>query len=166
MTSPLLEKLGKPGVTALGVLIFCVAIYLGDIAPDEEKAASLEQQAATLAGQRATSATSARPGAPAATAPATPPVDANAFLKTFNALASQNGLNIERATYQPVEREGRRRLQINVPVRTTYPTLRRWLDALLADPASPAIDALTLQRSQAGDPLIDASVQVSVEIAP
>lgn len=161
MTRRLLERLGKPGVTALGILVFCLAIYLGDIQPGEERLASLVQQAARLGGQAP--APAARP---APRAPAAPPVDANVFLKRFNALASQHGINIERATYQPVEHEGRRRLQINVPLKTSYPTLRNWLDALLADPSAPSIDALTLQRQQAGDPLVDASVQVSVEIAP
>lgn len=161
MNSPLLERLGKPGVVALGVLLFCVAIYLGDIVPDEDRLASLQQQAATL------SVRGTAPGTPAAPQPVAPqPVDANIFLKNFNALASQHGLNIERATYQPIERDGRRRLQINIPVKTTYPTLRNWLDALLADPAAPSIDALTLQRQQASDPQVDATIQISVEIAP
>lgn len=161
MNSPLLERLGKPGVVALGVLLFCVAIYIGDIAPDEDRLASLQQQAATLSAQ------APAPGAPSKPPPvAAPPVDANVFLKNFNALASQHGLNIERATYQPIERDGRRRLQINIPVRTTYPTLRNWLDALLADPAAPSIDTLTLQRQQASEPQVDATIQISVEIAP
>ena len=160
MTRQLLERLGKPGIVALGVLIFCVAIYIGDIVPSEEQMASYAQQAANLGAQRPQAAATPTPAPPAA------PVDANDFLKTFNTLASQHGIDIERATYQPVEREGRRRLQINVPVKASYPAIRNWLDALLADPAAPAIDALTLQRQQATDPVLDASVQISVEIAP
>ena len=165
MKMPALDRLGKPGVAAIGLLLFCLSFYAGNIAPARTELATLQSEKARLA---AAARPAARGSEPAATAsrPLPPFTTATDVLKELGALADRHGLTIDRATYVVSDKDGQRRLEINLPLKAGYLALREYLRDLLALPSAPSLDELNLQRQQAGEPLIEANVRISYYFAP
>ena len=167
MNAILLDRLGKPGVIGVGLLIFCLVFYLGNIAPGQDELNRLSSeitrlQAAALdsrpsAGEQAlTSAAGERPAFATATE----------SLKELSALAEQHGLTIERATYLLSNKEGQRRLEVSLPLKAGYPSLRAYLRDLLALPGGPVLDEMQLQRQKASETAIEANLRLSYYFAP
>lgn len=156
-----LERLGKPGVLGLGVLLFCLSFYLGHIAPAQLELARLQRESARLA------ATYPAGEAGDAAAPRQLPSFATATdsLKAVYALAEQHGLKPDRGSYQLSDKDGRQRLAASLPLQGSYPSLRAYLHEVLALPAAPALDELVLQRPKASDALIEANLQLSFYFA-
>lgn len=161
MKTPALERLGKPGVAGIGLLLFCLSYYSGSVAPAADELARLESEAQQLsaatrpAAAEAASAEQPLPGFATAT-------DA---LKAFAAIARQHGLNAEQATYRLSEQDGRRRLEVSLPLKAPYPVLRNYLRDVLAMPGAPVLDELILQRQQATDEQLEASLRLSFYFA-
>ena len=165
MTSPILERLGMPGVTGFGLLLFSLSFYLGSIAPASAELASLKQEAAQLQA-RLHGASGTDGGRPALTE-ALPSINSlPELLKDLNALAGQHGITIDRASYALSERDGQRRMEISLPLKAGYPALRGYLRDVLALRASPSLDELTLKRQQSTDTVVEANVRLSYPLSP
>lgn len=159
MKLPSLEQLGLPGVAGLGVLLFCLSFYLGSIEPTQSELDELKQATAQLSAQLPPTA-----GGPPAASPthAPPPLDMAADqLKQLNALAEQHGVQIERATYLLSAKNGQQRLEITLPIKASYPALRAYLRAVMAQAEPPTLDELTLQRQNTDDTQVDANLRLS-----
>lgn len=166
MKLPQLDRLGIPGVAALGLLLFCLSLYAGNIAPARNQLASLRSQVAQLASE-------AQPPGPDTGGP--PDAKAGAPLPAFttateaqkelNRIAEQHGVTIDHASYQLNNKDGQLRLEISLPLKGGYSALRSFLLEVLALPAAPTLDEVLLQRSQATDPLIEANVRFSFYFA-
>ena len=163
MTLLPLDRLGKPGIVALGLLLFCLTFYLGNIAPARSELANLKHEATRLAAAARPGGQSEAAGRPARLPPFTTATEA---LKELSALAEQHGLNIERSTYLLSEQDGQRRLEVNLPLKAGYASLRGYLRDVLAQPAGPTLDELLLQRQKASDETIEASIRLSYYFAP
>lgn len=165
MKIPQLDRLGKPGVAGLGVLLFCLSFYAGNIAPARSDLDRLQSEVAKLgATARSADTGSAGPAAPSRQLPMF--AEATASLKELNAIAEQHGLKIDSATYAVSEKDGQRRLEVNLPIKASYTVFRAYLRDVLALPVAPSLDELVLQRQQAGDALIEANVRLSYRFAP
>lgn len=171
MKTSLLDRLGIPGVISLGLMLFCLSFYLGNLGPAQEALKDLKQEAAQLlaaAGGQAediseTAATTRHLASPQ------PLLSLNTFpqiLQDLNALAEQHGLVIEDASYTLTEDAGRRRMEINLPFKTHYLVLRAYLRAILLLKIAPSLDELTLKRQQSTDPLIEANLRLFYYFAP
>lgn len=160
MNSRVLQKLGLGGVLGCGLLLFCLAFYIGSMVPAEEELASLSGERTRLARDVAQLAAGA-----ASTRDVAPPIAVADLLKRLNLLAEKHGLTVERSAYQLKGEEGARRLEISMPLRVAYPALRAYLrDALALSPGA-ALDELSLQRTHAGDPALTAQVRLSFAVA-
>lgn len=157
MKSAVLERLGPPGTIGIGVLLFCLAFHVGNVAPLLAERAALADAAAQLAaaaGQRGSAA-------PANASPLPPLTDAPALLKRLNALTEKHGSVIERVTYQLKGTGSVLRLEVRLPLKMTYPALRAFLREALALSAVASLDEAALHRDHAGDLAVEARLRLS-----
>ncbi|MGE5469612.1 MAG: hypothetical protein ACM3X0_02310 [Bacteroidota bacterium] len=166
MKLPQLDRLGKPGIAGLGILLFCLSFYIGSIAPARDELASLQGQMAQLAPTARSARAAPGSAAPPASRSLPPFTNATDTLKELGGLAARYGLTVDRATYGLSTQEGRLRLEINLPLKGNYASLRGYLLEALAQPAAPTLDELMLQRPQASDPVIEANARLSYFFAP
>lgn len=169
MMLPNLDRLGTPGMVGAGLLLFCLAFYLGSLAPARAELAALKSEAARL---QAAAARSGGAVGDLATLRAPPP-EARlsigalpAFLKELDALAEKHGVTIDRASYALSRNEGQQRMEIDLPLKAGYPSLRAYLLEVLTLAAAPALDELSIKRQQAVDPVVEATVRLSFQMAP
>lgn len=160
----LLERLGKPGVIGLGILLFCLSYWVGSVAPARQELADLNAESVRLAASVPAMAGQAGPDAGDRKFP--PFSTATDTLKILDDLAVQHGLTLERASYRLVDAEGTRRLEMTVPLKAGYVPLRAWLREVLALPESPTLDDIVLRRRQASEPQVDAEIRLSFHFAP
>jgi hypothetical protein len=85
-------------------------------------------------------------------------------LKSVFAVATQAGVTPEQADYRWRQDAacGCQALQLTMPVRGTYPQLRAFIDALLAEFPSLALDEISLQRESVRHPNVDARLQLTL----
>lgn len=163
MNRTALDRLGRPGIAGIGLLLFCLSYYSGSVAPGADELARLKSEVEQLS-------TAARPAASEAQPAASPTLpgfaSATASLKALATVAQRHDLSIEQATYQLTDKDGQRRLEVSLPLKAAYPTLRGYLRDVLALPAAPVLDELILQRQQAGEPQIEVSLRLSFYFAP
>ena len=181
-THPALDRLGIPGIAAVGLLLFCLSLYLGHLAPAQDELAALQQEKAQLLTRAAETEAAEAAGAGGAAGAAASGVDAGkrspagaalppltAFplrLQELNALAEQHGLAIDYASYTLADDAAQRRMDVSLPFKTRYSSLRAYLRALLLLENAPSLDELTLKRQQSTDPLIEANVRLSYYFSP
>lgn len=166
MKAAALDRLGKPGIVGLGLLLFCLSFYLGNVAPARQELARLHGEAARLTaaqlqgGERGAGASGEAPRRLPSFTTATD------SLKELSALAERHGLSIERSTYLLSEQEGRRRLEVNLPLKASYGSLRGYLRDVLVLPSAPVLDELVLQRQKASDEIVEANIRLSYYFLP
>ncbi|HEX5394146.1 MAG TPA: hypothetical protein VFW68_12735 [Rhodocyclaceae bacterium] len=166
MRAPDLGRLGIPGVAGLGLLLFCLSFYAGNVAPlDDDLAKQKTEEARLTAALRDAS----RSPTSATTRPveAIQPLglqDAPALLLALSAAADNHSVSIERASYRITEQEGVRRLEVSLPVRGNYPSLRAYLRDVLSHPPV-VLEEVSLKRPSATDPLLDAQLRLSYPLA-
>jgi len=75
-----------------------------------------------------------------------------AFIQDVQDRAQRGGVRIDRTEYRVQSALGKRalRLQLVLPAHGTYPQLRGWLESLLHEHPSAALDELTLRREAEG----------------
>lgn len=168
MRLPSLDRLGMPGIVGLGLMLFCLSFYLGSIAPAQAELVNLQQEAAQLVAVIGPPVAGEGEGSERlADREALRPLTAlPGLLKELNLLAQQHGVAIDRASYALSEREGQRRMEINLPLVAGYPLLRAYLRDLMLLKGAPSLDELSFKRRQASDPQVEANVRLSYPLAP
>ena len=163
MKLPTLDRLGIPGIVGLGLLLFCLSFYLGNIAPTRDELAGLEQEKAQLLASAAPTEEASKADAGKRLIPgeALPPLTAfPQVLQELNALADKHGVTIDYASYTLTDDSGPRRMEVNLPFKTRYLSLRAYLRDILLLKNAPSLDELTLKRQQSTDPLIEANIRL------
>jgi len=86
-----------------------------------------------------------------------------AFIEDVQGRASGAGVQIDRTEYRVQSALGNRalRLQLVMPAHGTYPQLRRWLESLLHEHPSAALEELSLRRQAEGAAQLEAHVVLS-----
>lgn len=155
-----LSALGKPGIAGLGLLIFCISFYFGSIAPAEESLSSLAREESKYKSQleRAERLKTRKTAAPHTAMPQIS--DTPDFFRQLNAIASQYGLTIEHTSYRLTEKDGLRKIEVNLPVQGTYPGLRFYLRDILAVAPTLLLEDVGIQRNSSSEPLIEARIRL------
>lgn len=93
-----------------------------------------------------------------------PAAQINTVLRDIYAAAETEKLVLERGEYRLVEETGLDllRYQITLPVKGSYGSINAFVRRALRDVPALALDGISLQRQNAGDPAIEAQIRVSV----
>jgi Tfp pilus assembly protein PilO len=163
-------SLGWPGVLGLGLLVFVCSFYFSTLRADESRLDDLRQEIATAREQRAAPADGAG-------APTTPtdrlaafygffprPADLPDLLEKVFDAAKGSGLQLEHGEYR-VLRDNAGALtqfQLTLPVRGTYPQIRKFVDGAMAEVSTLSLDSIQFERQKVGDALVDAKIKLAV----
>ena len=167
---PLVERLGIPGVLAIGVLLFSALFYYSGVRPLEHE---LEMQQA--AGERLRSRTPAqlvssddRTGDLRRFHELFPPVERlPEELEHFYAVARAAGLQMQQAEYRLEARSGGLlAYRVNFPVRGSYSQIRQFVGATLQEMSTVSLDALRFERKRVGETQLDAQVRLTIHFRP
>lgn len=163
MRTVALERLGIPGVTGAGLLLFCLAFYCGSLSPAESVLASLQRDELGLTRQLA-GIRGALGGSMDIALPSESTIPD--LLKQLSEAAEQCGLGSLHFSYRMSTDEGVRRYEITMPMRGTYPNIRAYLGRAMTLTFPATLDAIELQRATAVDGQIDAQSRLSYYFAP
>lgn len=167
-----LRRIGLPGVLALGVLAACAAFWASTLAPLEERASTARARLARL---------DARPEAERRAAAETPEaglaefyrffasdLDATAWLERLHALARAERLELPQGAYRynPATDERLARYEINLPVRGTYPQIRRFIASVLNEVPVLSLDQIAFEKKRVGDGEVEAQLRLTLHVAP
>lgn len=165
-----LDLLGWPGVAGLGLLAFCLVVYLSAFLPAQHRLAEMLTQAGNLRTQMAKSK---------ATQMATPApeIQLSSFYQSFPAhaatpdlleklyaAAAESGIALEQGDYRLASGKGDKleRYQITLPVRGTYPQIRKFIGRLLADLPAASLDGVSFLRQKVGDTQVESQLKLTL----
>ncbi len=160
-------KLGAPGVVGIGVLVFLAGLYISALRPEHARLAEMQQELAqaTQRGAQAAARPQSNAEKLAAFYAAFPTADQLPDLlgKVYVAAKDQN-LRLEQGEYRLVARQGGAltQFQIVLPVRGSYPQIRKFVDAALEQVPTLSLDSIHFERQKVGDATIDAKVRLLV----
>lgn len=154
------RSLGWTGISALALVAFGAGFYVSNVAPlrleVESQHAEIEKFGASRVGYEP------------AVAPDQPELQLEAFyehlasaerapdvLRRLHRSARNAGLRLDRGEYRPVRDTAGKilRYQINLPVKGTYPQVRRFLAQSLREERGLALDSVGFQRETSGGAL-------------
>lgn len=163
-----LDSLGPAGVAGIGVLLFCLPFYFTALRPAGK---DLAQRG--LAAERSRSPL-AQPVSDSAGADlarfhaAFPPAGAlTGELERVYAHARASNLQLQQGEYRLESRgAGLAAYRVTLPVRGSYPEVRRFAGRLLADMPAASLDTLRFERKKAGDGQLEAQVRLTIYLRP
>lgn len=163
-------SLGWPGILGIGLLVFACGFYYSTLRSEQTRLDDLRQQIAKAREQRAAPADDA--GAPTTSAD-----KLAAFYgffprrselpdllgKVFVAAKGQ-GLQLEHGEYRMLRDNagGLTQFQLTLPVRGTYPQIRKFVDGAMAEVSTLSLDSIQFDRQKVGDSAVDAKVKLVV----
>jgi Tfp pilus assembly protein PilO len=160
-----------PGLIGLGGLVICLALYFLAVKPAQQRLDTVRLSASSLHERIARAGQALNDNAK--------PIDEQlvAFYQIFPnehdvtdwigkiaAIAKRDGLSLQQADYK-VDRDKvvkLTRLQMNLPLKGEYQTLRRFLSDLRAEIPIVALEQVQFERQKIGDPLVDAKVRLVI----
>jgi hypothetical protein len=160
-----LGVVGWFGIAALLMAAITAAIIAPGLARSNDtqarEVAALEQQWARLRDPKAARAQRDPLGTLVASLP--PTSDVPDFVAAIQRRADQGAVQIDRTEYRVQAVLGRRaqRYRLSFPAHVDYPHLRTWLEALLHDYPSLALDEISVRREVDGGEELDAHVGLS-----
>lgn len=165
-----LDFLGWPGVVGLGLLAFCLVAYLSALLPAQHRLAEMLAQAGSLRAQLAKSkATQMETPVPEAQLTsfyqffpahvATPDL-----LEKLYAAAEASGMVLEQGDYRLTSSKGDKieLYQISLPVRGSYPQIRKFIGRLLADLPAASLDGVSFLRQKVTDVQIESQLKLTL----
>ncbi|NWL77606.1 pilus assembly protein PilO [Pseudomonas taiwanensis] len=170
------RRLGWPGLVGATLLVLALGYALFGLLPAREALTNLDQQLAADRAQLAAapSAVAAKPASDASSAqledfrrnlPAQ--LDATGAIDRIYVLAQQEGISLARGEYalglDPKTRLAR--YQVLLPVRGSYPQLRRFLHGLQAQLPALALEEVDLQRKQIADSELEGRIRMTLYLA-
>lgn len=166
----LAEAAGWPGVAGVVVLASVLAVRSLAILPVHDRIAEVRRDAEDLR-QRTASRLRAET---LALDPAEQLVEFYRFfpieqtipdaIARIHLAATQNNLSLESGEYHLSRDSGGRlaRYEILLPLRGGYAQVRKFIAQTLAEAPNLSLDALTIGRQKAGDPLVDAQIRFTL----
>ena len=163
-------SLGWPGILGLGLLVFVGGFYFSTLRSEESRLDDLRQQIAKARDQRAAPADDAgAPTTPAAKLAAfygffPRPSDLPDLLQKVFVAAKGQGLQLEHGEYRVLmdTAGGLTQFQLTLPVRGTYPQIRKFVDGAMAEVSTLSLDSIQFDRQKVGDSAVDAKVKLVV----
>ena len=141
-----LSAIGRMGWFGLGALLLAVGVAIFSLPGMFSRLDSL--QAAADAERQRRAASGFTPEAPLPRLLASQ-ASASDFVASMNALAQREGIKIDRIDYQLLRESGKSVLQYraDLTAQAPYLNLRAWIDAVLLDRPSVALDELIFERA-------------------
>lgn len=167
------EALGLPGVAGIALAVFAAAVSLSALQPAiaERDLLQLEADKLERRSRGAASAAERAPSAPEqlATFYAFFPGAASTpeWLAKVNAAARANGLTLAAGEYK-VSKAGTPRLaryQITLPVQGTYPQIRGFVGAVLAEVPAAVVEEVSLKRESVESAKLEARIRITLYLA-
>jgi len=162
------ERLGSVGGIGVALLFGCAVFYFTAVVPTEEELASLQER-------RMAEELARRSGRPLVDSRSQldqfmaffPATDTTShWLGLVYAAASNEGLELAQGTYK-VRGEGGTGLvayQVTLPMRGTYPQIRRFVGRALAGVPAAALESIAFQRERSADGAVDARVVFTLHL--
>lgn len=161
-------RLGWPGMLGLALLAAVAVFHVWTLAPQQLRLEDLRQERLQLR-QRAKLAANAAPQAPAEKLAAfyaffPPPKDLPELLEKIFGAAGQQALVLEQGEYRALNdgAGGLMRYQLTLPVRGSYPQIRKFVDRALAEVPALSLDSIQFERRKIGDATVDAKLRMVV----
>ncbi|WP_028630843.1 MULTISPECIES: GspMb/PilO family protein [Pseudomonas] len=171
------RRLGWPGLAGAALLALALGYAVLGLLPARQALANMDRQLAADRAQLAAAATAVRPGTLASGASAAQleelrrnlpaQLDATGAIDRIYALAQDEGIALARGEYalglDPKTRLAR--YQVLLPVRGSYPQLRRFLHGLQAQLPALALEEVDLQRKQIADSELEGRIRMTLYLA-
>ena len=151
------HAMGWLSIGAVVLAIFAAGFFLSNVVPLQGKATALRDRVQRLEAQTGNQAPVTEAGRPDARLAAfyeqLPPVEqAREVVRRLHAQARDAGLVLERGEYRPLPDPSGRlmRYEVVLPVKGSYPRVKRFLSQAMQDTPGLALDAISLQRERGG----------------
>lgn len=162
------RQLGWPGVLGAGLLACGAGFHFSVLVPEQERLDNLRASASVEArlqadAERAPESTSAgqlerfhQVFPPAAALP-------DRLDKVF-AVAREHSIGLDQGEYKLTRTAAGRleRVQITLPVRSTYPQVRKFIAALRAEVPALALDHIQFERQKVADATVAATIKLAL----
>ncbi|BAN50724.1 GspMb/PilO family protein [Metapseudomonas resinovorans] len=172
-----LQRLGWPGLGGAALLALALGYAVFGLLPARQALADMQRQLQADRVQLASVAEPVAPGKPASGASSAQledfrrnlpaQLDATGAIDRIYALAQDEGIALARGEYalgvDPKTRLAR--YQVLLPVRGSYPQLRRFLHGLQAQLPALALEEVDLQRKQIADSELEGRVRMTLYLA-
>jgi Tfp pilus assembly protein PilO len=166
--APAAGGIGWPGMAGLALAVAAAAFYVATLLPQQARLQELREQGRQQrqAAQR-----------PQVEAPMAPAQKLAAFyglfpahetlpdlLETIYGAAKKQALVLEQGEYRPVKDAlgDLVRYQVTLPVRGTYPQIRKFVDGALTGVRTLSLESIQFERQKVGDPTVEAKVRFVV----
>ena len=164
--SPVLERLGPAGLTALGVLLFCVIFQFSTVQPLERELAAQRAAAERLKSRSPVQLASAPDKADELRRfySLFPPVSRLPDeLDRVYGLARDAGLNIQQGEYRLESRgAGLMSYRVTFPIKGSYGEIRKFVGTTLKDMPIASVDVLRFERKKVGDAQLEGQVRLTI----
>lgn len=162
------DRLGPVGLIGTAILATCVGYYAGSIAPQREQLEALRAGHESDASPRPVRARGDDQGAKLRAFAADFPAEKELgnLLGALYALGEREGVRLSQGDYRFVEPDalGMVQYKITLPVVASYPSLRRFVAASLAEVPALAVTQINLQRERIGQGLLDARIEMTLHM--
>lgn len=162
------DSLGRVGGLGAALLVGCAVFYFSAVRPVNEELTVMQER-------RASDELARRSGRVALDTPAQlrefiaffPEVDSSSrWLAVIFTAARDEGLELAQGTYrlQSDDVLGIASYQVTLPVRGSYPHLRRFLGRVLTEVPAASLDGVTFQRERSADGVVDARIVIALHL--
>lgn len=166
-----LHLFGWPGVVGAGLLAMCTALYLSAIQPAQMRLNEAHQSAISIQERVKLAANGLNRNE------LTPAEQLAEFYRIFPneksllpwlekvfALAETQGISLDQGEYKVMrDKVGKLvRFQITLPVRSSYPQIRKYLNNLRAEIPIIAMEHLQFERQKINDPEVEAKIKLAL----
>lgn len=164
------RQLGWPGMLAAALLAGGAGFHFSVLLPEQERLDDLRARTAARAQtEMAADAEQAAGGSPADQLDrfhqAFPPSAAlpDRLDRVF-AVAREHGIGLDQGDYKLTRTPagGLERVQVTLPVRSTYPQVRKFIAALRAEIPGLALDHIQFQRQKVADATVEATIRLAL----
>ena len=165
-----LRRVGVPGVAAIGVLLACAVFWASAMRPLAQRRDAARAEARALE-TRLTQAGGKLPSAEGG-------LDvfyrffadgksATDQLQTIFALAKKAGIELHKGSYRYNGRVGEQlvRYEVSLPLRGSYPQIRRFLASILNEIPAASLDRVGFEKKSIGDEEVEANVIFTLFLA-
>ncbi len=164
-----MKSLSWPGMIGLGLLAFCLAFYWSALLPAKIRLAEMHDQAGSLGARFKQMKTQPQEVTPQMQLAnfyhffpnfaATPDL-----LEKLYSAAEASGIVLEQGDYRRVssKEDKLESYQVTLPVRGSYPAVRKFLGRVLADLPTISLDSISFQRQKIGDTIVETQIKLTL----
>jgi erythromycin esterase-like protein len=164
-----LYAMGWAAIGALGLALLAAGFFVLDVLPLQARVGEMRDRVQRLEARAERQARFAEPGRPDARLAAfyeqLPAVQqAPEVVRRLHAHAEEEGLVLERGEYRPLPDPSGKlmRYQLVLPVKGSYPQVKRFLAQALREIPGLALDSISLQREQGGADALEVQLRFTV----